>query len=184
MPKVGDKDFPYTPKGIQAAAKESSESGIPVQDAGSRAESYQLGGKIPGDVGFGEKPLPSPGRMPGTAGYNYEKGGKVGHRYSGNIPGKKSVYETSEAKRQAIKKSAAAALKKRAAAKKVKQSARAEKKYERKVEREKTSLKRKSKRQARKAKGIAASKAVLAAKRKERAKPYKVHPISGHRTKI
>jgi hypothetical protein len=60
MPKVGDKEFPYTPKGIQEAAKESSESGIPVQDAGNRRESYQLGGKIPGEQGFGQRPVPRP----------------------------------------------------------------------------------------------------------------------------
>jgi hypothetical protein len=44
-------------------------------------ENYQLGGKFPGQVGFGERPmvnpLPSPGRLPGTAGYIYEEGGKV-----------------------------------------------------------------------------------------------------------
>ena len=81
MPKVGDKEFPYTPEGIQKAAKESSKSGIPVSDAGNRAESYQLGGLIPGQQGFGQKPmanpLPNPGRMPGTAGYVYKEGGKT-----------------------------------------------------------------------------------------------------------
>ena len=66
MPKVGDKEFPYTSKGIQEAAKESSESGIPVSDAGNRAESYQLGGLIPGQLGFGKRPIGS-----------YKEGGKI-----------------------------------------------------------------------------------------------------------
>ena len=50
-------------------------------NAPDNRENYQLGGQIPGDLGFGEKPmanpLPSPGRMPGTAGYEYEEGGKT-----------------------------------------------------------------------------------------------------------
>ena len=66
MPKVGEKEFPYTEEGIAEAAKESSLSGIPVSNAADRAESYQLGGKIPGDQGFGQKPLPNPDRIPGT----------------------------------------------------------------------------------------------------------------------
>ena len=78
MPKVGEKEFPYTPEGIQAAAEESSESGIPVSDAGSRNESYQLGVLIPGEEGFGQRPMIKP-PLPGTASSlgMYEKGGPV-----------------------------------------------------------------------------------------------------------
>ena len=78
MPKVGDKEFPYTPKGIQKAAKESSKSGIPVQDAGNRAKSYHLGGKIPGEQGFGQKPLQNPSVMP-KLGENNQLGGMFRH---------------------------------------------------------------------------------------------------------
>jgi hypothetical protein len=54
-------------------------------NAMDRAESYQLGGLIPGQLGFGKRPmvnqpaspLPNPGRMPGTAGYVYKEGGKT-----------------------------------------------------------------------------------------------------------
>ena len=46
MPKVGDKDFPYTDEGIKQAAAESAVSGIPVSNAGERsATTYAGGGK-------------------------------------------------------------------------------------------------------------------------------------------
>ena len=101
MPKVGEKEFPYTPEGVQAAAEESSESGMPVQDAGSRNESYQLGGLIPGQEGFGQNPMmkqpavtipqvPQRGQSTDnrwhdiakklTGYFGYEKGGKVGRK--------------------------------------------------------------------------------------------------------
>ena len=62
-----------------------SQAGRPPKDGSKRKETYQLGGLIPGQPGFGKRPmvnqpvspLPTPGRMPGTAGYNYEEGGKV-----------------------------------------------------------------------------------------------------------
>ena len=72
MPKVGEKEFPYTAQGMQAAAKESSESGIPVSNGATRSESYQIGGKVPGELGFGQKPIVNP-RPLGM----YEEGGEV-----------------------------------------------------------------------------------------------------------
>ena len=46
MPKVGDKDFPYTDEGIKQAAAESAVSGIPVSNAGERnVTTYAGGGK-------------------------------------------------------------------------------------------------------------------------------------------
>ena len=61
MPKVGDKEFAYTPEGIAAAKVEAEASGeaMEIVDAASRTESYELGGKIPGQPGFGVRP-PSP----------------------------------------------------------------------------------------------------------------------------
>ena len=77
MPKVGDKEFPYTPKGIQKASKESSKSGIPVSDAGNRTESYQLGGQV-GQPGFGQRPMvnrPVSPMKPRNAGNNQTEHG-------------------------------------------------------------------------------------------------------------
>ena len=67
MPKVGDKEFAYTPEGIAAAKAEADMTGesMEIVDAGSRSQSYQLGGKIPGQRGFGERPIrPIPGDIP------------------------------------------------------------------------------------------------------------------------
>ena len=95
MPTVKDKlgnvvaEMPYDDKGEVAAEKmvqENPNLDIDYAPGGTtnapdNRENYQLGGQIPGDLGFGQKPmvnpLPSPGRMPGTAGYEYEEGGKT-----------------------------------------------------------------------------------------------------------
>ena len=95
MPTVKDElgnvvaEMPYDDKGEAAAEKmvqENPNLDIDYAPGGTtnapdNRENYQLGGQIPGDLGFGEKPmanpLPSPGRMPGTAGYEYEEGGKT-----------------------------------------------------------------------------------------------------------
>ena len=37
MPKVGNKEFPYTPKGMAAAKAESQNMGIPVNDGANRS---------------------------------------------------------------------------------------------------------------------------------------------------
>ena len=97
MPKVGDKEFAYTPEGIAAAKAEADMTGesMEIVDAGSRSQSYQLGGKIPGQPGFGERPLrpildnrnpvgvdpiPEPeyrGQSLGRSYQEWKKGGKV-----------------------------------------------------------------------------------------------------------
>ena len=65
MPKVGEKEFPYTPEGIQAAAEESSESGMPIQNAGERSTTTYAGGGKTGYSAIGaERPM-------------YKEGGKV-----------------------------------------------------------------------------------------------------------
>ena len=95
MPTVKDElgnvvaEMPYDDKGEAAAEKmvqDNPNLDIDYAPGGTtnapdNRENYQLGGQIPGDLGFGQKPmvnpLPSPGRMPGTAGYVYEEGGKA-----------------------------------------------------------------------------------------------------------
>ena len=86
-----DIKLPYTPEGeelvenikeeVEAVGGEVDYAPGGTTNAPDTRENYQLGGKIPGQLGFGERPmvnpLPSPGRMPGTAGYVYDKGGKV-----------------------------------------------------------------------------------------------------------
>ena len=46
MPKVGDKEFPYTPEGMAAAKAESKNMGMPMQDGATRSvQEYAGGGK-------------------------------------------------------------------------------------------------------------------------------------------
>mgnify|MGYP003137564011 CR=1 FL=1 len=59
MPKVGNKEFAYTPEGIAEAEAYSEASGIPVSNAMERSQMYFYGGKV-------EKPIT-----------RYKKGGKV-----------------------------------------------------------------------------------------------------------
>ena len=86
-----DIKVPYTLKGeelvenikeeVEAVGGEVDYAPGGTTNAPDNRESYQLGGLIPGQPGFGQKPmanpLSSPGRMPGTAGYIYEEGGKA-----------------------------------------------------------------------------------------------------------
>jgi hypothetical protein len=44
MPKVGEKEFPYTPQGYAAAEQESSATGIPMEDAANRTQMMYPGG--------------------------------------------------------------------------------------------------------------------------------------------
>jgi hypothetical protein len=80
MPTVKDKqgnvvaELPYNEAGEAQAEKIVEENpNFEVVDAGSRRESYHLGGAIPGDVKFGQRPisppLPNPIKspLPGTA---------------------------------------------------------------------------------------------------------------------
>ena len=46
MPKIGEKEYPYTEEGMEEAKKESMETGIPMSNAMDRVESYQLGGMV------------------------------------------------------------------------------------------------------------------------------------------
>ena len=100
MPKVGDKEFAYTPEGITEAKAEAEATGeaMEIIDAASRTESYHIGGLVPGQPGFGERPsrglfgmsgkdlrpdtgltpdLSAPSIRPKTIGPAYKKGGKV-----------------------------------------------------------------------------------------------------------
>ena len=86
MPTVKDKTTgevvsqqPYTSKGTQRA-KQIAEADLNWEldyapngktDGAQRMESYQLGGQVPGEEGFGQRPSPMPNP------YSYEKGGKV-----------------------------------------------------------------------------------------------------------
>ena len=62
MPKVGDKEFPYTNKGYKQAAQESSETGIPISDGATRNVTEYAGG---GKTGYSQ------------IGQEYKEGGQV-----------------------------------------------------------------------------------------------------------
>ena len=49
MPKVGDKEFAYTPEGVAAAKRESEVTGIPMSDGANRSVTEYAGG---GKVGY------------------------------------------------------------------------------------------------------------------------------------
>ena len=46
MPKVGLKDFPYTEEGALEAESYSEATGLPVEDARNRMQTYQYGGQV------------------------------------------------------------------------------------------------------------------------------------------
>ena len=92
MPTVKDKmtgktiaKMPYDSEGEMTAEKMVAENpGYEIKDGAQRMESYQLGGQVPGQAGFGQRPQPvNPGMNP--LGINVksppvnllEKGGKV-----------------------------------------------------------------------------------------------------------
>ena len=56
MPKVGDKEFPYTPEGIAAAKAESQDIGIPMSNGAERSAQDYAGSGNTGFAGIG-KPL-------------------------------------------------------------------------------------------------------------------------------
>ena len=78
MPKVGDKEFAYTPEGVAEARKESTATGIPMSDGANRSVTEYAGG---GKVGYD-----SIGR--------YKEGGKVKLKFKGDIESGKKKYET------------------------------------------------------------------------------------------
>ena len=56
MPKVGNKEFPYTPEGIAAAQAESQDTGIPISNGAQRNIQNYAGSGNTGFAGIG-KPL-------------------------------------------------------------------------------------------------------------------------------
>ena len=67
MPKVGKKEFEYTPEGMAEAEAYAEEIGIPMSNAMERSETYQLGGMV--------QPPTAPSIQPQVPAY--KKGGKV-----------------------------------------------------------------------------------------------------------
>ena len=81
MPKVGDKEFPYTPEGMAAAKAESQNMGIPVNDGANRSVTEYAGGGKTGYSSIGmQKPM------------MYEEGGKT-NPLDQDGDGKISIYE-------------------------------------------------------------------------------------------
>ena len=63
MPKVGEEEFAYTPKGMAEAKARSLERGTAMEDARNRKQTYQIGGIV------------EPAQMEQAT--SYKKGGKV-----------------------------------------------------------------------------------------------------------
>ena len=81
MPKVGNKEFPYTPEGMAAAKAESQNMGIPVNDGANRSVTEYAGGGKTGYSSIGmQKPM------------MYEEGGKT-NPLDQDGDGKISIYE-------------------------------------------------------------------------------------------
>ena len=87
MPKVGNKEFDYTPEGMAEAEAYSEATGIPMSNAMDRVQNYQMGGLV-GGGGRGQMPRPALGggvpavgaaglRQPQMGVPGYKKGGKV-----------------------------------------------------------------------------------------------------------
>ena len=74
MPKVGDKEFPYTPEGIAAAKAESENMGIPVNDGANRSVTEYAGG---GKTGYNMIGMEKPMMMGGGKMMKYKDGGKT-----------------------------------------------------------------------------------------------------------
>jgi len=74
MPKVGDKEFPYTPEGMAAAKAESKNMGIPVNDGANRSVTEYAGG---GKTGYNMIGMEKPMMMGGGKMMKYKDGGKT-----------------------------------------------------------------------------------------------------------
>ena len=74
MPKVGDKEFPYTPEGMAAAKAESQNMGIPVNDGANRSVTEYAGG---GKTGYNMIGMQNPMMGHGGKMMKYEDGGKT-----------------------------------------------------------------------------------------------------------
>ena len=89
MPKVGNRQFDYTPAGMAEAEAYSEATGIPISDASERVQNYQWGGMItPPSPRRPAAPVaprqPVAPLSPGLAGRGmYKKGGKVKKRKKG-----------------------------------------------------------------------------------------------------
>lgn len=92
MPKVGDKEFPYTPEGIAAAKAESQNMGIPVNDGANRSVTEYAGG---GKTGYNAIGMQKPMMGHGGKMMKYEEGGLAGDL---NGDGKLSIYEKNQLK--------------------------------------------------------------------------------------
>ena len=64
MPKVGkgdkEADFPYTEEGMEAAEDYAQQTNqeIEIKNAPDMRETYHMGGQVPGQPGFGQRPAP------------------------------------------------------------------------------------------------------------------------------
>ena len=74
MPKVGDKEFPYTPEGMAAAKAESENMGIPVNDGANRSVTEYAGG---GKTGYNMIGMQNPMMGHGGKMMKYKDGGKT-----------------------------------------------------------------------------------------------------------
>tara|TARA_R100000322_G_scaffold3931_2_gene3222 strand:- start:7097 stop:8044 length:948 start_codon:yes stop_codon:yes gene_type:complete len=92
MPKVGDKEFPYTPEGIAAAKAESENMGIPVNDGANRSVTEYAGG---GKTGYNMIGMQKPMMGHGGKMMKYEEGGLAGDL---NGDGKLSIAEKNKLK--------------------------------------------------------------------------------------
>ena len=98
MPKVGDKEFPYTPEGMAAAKAESQNMGIPVNNGANRSVTEYAGG---GKTGYNAIGMQNPMMGHGGKMMKYEEGGLAGDE---NKDGKLSIAEKNKlakAKRKA-----------------------------------------------------------------------------------
>ena len=77
MPKVGDKEFPYTPEGMAAAKAESKNMGIPVNDGANRSVTEYAGG---GKTGYNMIGMQNPMMGHGGKMMKYEDGGEVSNK--------------------------------------------------------------------------------------------------------
>ena len=77
MPKVGNKEFDYTPEGIAEAEAYSEATGIPTLNAQDRSvQTFFNGGPVE-KLGGGRDRLNFGGGGSGIGGQTYKKGGKV-----------------------------------------------------------------------------------------------------------
>ncbi len=162
MPKVGDKEFPYTPEGMAAAKAESQNMGIPVNDGANRSVTEYAGG---GKTGYNMIGMQNPMMGHGGKMMKYEEGGKT-NPLDQNKDGKISIYERNNPPKD-LNKKAKLKAKGKARRKKVKEDA---KKAIGKVDEflEKKNLKFKFKKNEKLAKKEKAAKAARAEKRAAR----------------